>query len=170
VTDEVLFTGKWGVYCKVDVSQFLASSPIDLKKIEDELSSIGFTNLGDIFCSSFSGMFVRGYAQPHGVTYASLIMRLQGNYLALGSVDFYSVFASGASLTTSIVPELQDSAEKKIYRTSSASSALTDIHREHEERLGILTDAHGLPRVVEESLLALAMSIDEFLVREAKRL
>jgi hypothetical protein len=167
MSEQVLLTRARGIYCEVDISPFLSSAPVNVAEVDQELSGIGFIYLGDIFCSIFSGAFLRGFVDSQAQTYAILMTQLQGGRLRLGGLDFYTKFADGSSLTTTNAPDVKDIVEGKIYRTSSRSQEIEKIYQQHQERSEALQRECGPPIVVEHSLVALAASIDEYLVRES---
>ncbi len=167
MTEQVLLTGVKGIYCEVDISPFLSSDPVSVAEVDHELSRVGFIYLGDIFCSIFSGAFLRGFVDSQAQTSAVLMTRLKEGSLHLGGLDFYTKFSDGSSLTTTNAPDVKDIVTRKIYRTSSDSQEIEKIYQQHQERSEVLQRECGPPIVVEHSLLALATSIDEYLVRES---
>jgi hypothetical protein len=127
-----------------------------------DLESLAFQFLGDLYVESLPGWELYGFANPRQATYAVIISGIKNG------VDFYTTFADGTSLTTTNMDvATRQMKSKKIYRYSYPDIDVANLLRKHQNHLTELMQTHGKPNPVKADLKAIAIAIDEYLVREA---
>jgi hypothetical protein len=129
------------------------------------LDSLVFAFVGDLHIDALPGLELYGFANPQQASYAVII---NGSQPEQQGVDCYTTFADGTSLTTTTMDvATKQMKSKKIYRYSYPGIDVTNLLRKHQNHLTELMQTHGKPNPVKADLKAIAIAIDEYLVREA---
>ncbi|MFO0881621.1 MAG: hypothetical protein U0840_30355 [Gemmataceae bacterium] len=157
---ELVLSGKTGKFFTTPgfTTQVEAAQEWDV-----ELKNLGFDFLGLLTCERFRELTLMGYVRPGSSIFALIGL---GGLAPPVVLDFYTVFASGASQTTTTNPFAgADHPTSRIYREASPHMKPKALLRQHEQRMKKLAEKLGEPHVVVPSLQALAEAIDEFFVR-----
>jgi hypothetical protein len=126
------------------------------------LESSTFQFVGDLQVDVLPESEIYSFAMPRQATYAVIISGIKNG------VDFYTTFADGTSLTTTNMDvATRQMKSKKIYRYSYPDIEVANLLRKHQNHLTELMQTHGKPNPVKADLKAIALTIDEYLVREA---
>lgn len=155
---EVIFTGKKGVYYNSNICALQKVSSDEVEKIDSQFAAIGFELLGDLLWSKYSNSVLRGYVKPGAYIYGAVIQRTSSNRWEL---EFTTIFASGATLTTTTLPGIWDCKQSKFFCNSYPSLGLGDLLLSHQKRVQQLSQEQGPAIKVGNNLEALAVAIDE---------
>ena len=161
----VVLEGAVGIYRSIDLEAGWGDDG-SLIAFGSDITSLGFRPVGDLMCSAFAHVLVRGYAHPEAGTYALLLAGMKEGMLHVIGMDFYSAFADGASLTTSTTLGVRSLPAKGIHRHGYQWNGVYDLYDRHRKHLYELGAEHGDVKPVGLSLAALAESLDSFFVRQ----
>lgn len=135
-----------------------------IQVIDQVLRTLGFQFLGDLRFGRLDIVNLYGYANPAHQTYAVISKSFPKTLRAL---DLYSTFVSGASLTTTTRWLLfRHFPKRQCYRYCHPKADVPSLWQYHQRRQQAMTRWSGRPRSVGASLRALALAIDEYLVRQ----
>jgi hypothetical protein len=162
---DILFEGSAGMYRSINLGSGWSDHG-SLISFGSDISSLGFSFVGDLMCSAFSYVLVRSYAHLTEGTYALLLSGMTGGKLNVIGLDFYSCFADGSSLTTTTTSIARDIPGKGIHRRVYAWNGVYDLYHKHQKHLNELRGDHGKVIPVAADLLSLAESLDSFFVRQ----
>jgi hypothetical protein len=160
---ELVLEGKAGTFQKLDLLQARPLEDDLIESADRQLRQLGYEIVGDLVCSRFPDVIVRGYARPGGDTW--------GVYLAgilESSFEFVTLFEH-AGLTTTFKAGPPDEPAKGLYRSRHPKldfRTLKPLHAEHEKRKAKLPKKLGTPRPAPVDLEALARAIDESVSRQ----
>lgn len=142
--EDIILEGAAGIYRSIDLNR--ASVDISsLTPFDSDLSSLGFSLVGDLMCSALSG-FLRCYAHPRAHTRALLLVGIKDGVLNAFGLVFEAKFSDGSSLTTTTSPAMGDMPEKGIYRKIHAWGGVYDLYQKHQNHLDELIGKHGEAR------------------------
>ena len=164
-SSDILLEGSAGIYRSINLGGDWADDG-NLISFGSDISSLGFSLVGDLMCSAFAHILVRGFAHSAEGTYALLLTGMRDGKLNVLGLDFYSCFADGSSLTTTITPNAKDILAKGIYRRVYAWNGVYDLYHRHQKNLEELKVGHGKVKPVDADLRSLAESLDSFFVRQ----
>jgi len=155
---ELIFKGKKGVYYNSNICVLPKGSSDEVEKIDSQFAAIGFELLGDLLWSKYSKIVLRGYVKPGAYIYGAVIRITPSNRW---DREFTTIFASGATLTTTTLPGIWDCKQSKFFCNSYPSLGLGDLLLRHQNRVQQLTQEQGPAIKVGNNLKALAVAIDE---------
>lgn len=161
--EKLVFEGVKGNFSTTGLTTIPNPAPAELKALDGDLSKLGFTLLGDLYCSKFASLTFYVYSHPRRQTCALLI---QGN-LDNWRIEFFSTFTSGASLTTttSKLP-IQNLPGAKIFYRSHPGLDVTSLYQQHHQHILDLSEKWGSAMVLKEDLSVISGAIDDLLVRQ----
>lgn len=154
----VLLDGEAGVF-RTDT---LDDDP-KLEEIGVGMKGLGLAPLGDFTLDQFGGVRIRGWAGP-SLQFVGIASQ---SPFGGRSVDLYTVFDDGASLTTSNVA-LPEDRERGIYRRFRRGGTVEELHEAHIEGLSDHAAAGRTPLQTVATLVALVRAIDEFVSRQQR--
>ncbi|NIP60856.1 MAG: hypothetical protein GWM92_20580 [Gemmatimonadetes bacterium] len=153
---EVLFEGWAGTY-----HDGTFEDEAGLEGVGAGMAELGMEPLGDFVLDRFGGVQVRGWAGAglpfHGIVHKSAFSGL--------TVDLYTRFDDGTSLTTSTIAAPEDP-EHGIFRRSRAGGSVEELHETHMEALAEHAEAGRAPVEPGTTRLGVIEAIDEFLARQ----
>jgi hypothetical protein len=120
----------------------------DIPKRERPLFGAGFKHVGDIVCSEFEEVALRGYAKPGGHAWA--YFRISAPFEI--EFEMASAFAGGDAV---------------LVTTGSGNdreASLEDLIARHEARLAELTETLGAARTVDVTLRGFAETVEAVLL------
>lgn len=164
---DLILEGTAGVYRRVNLSS-VPGTDFNLVPFGSDLSASGFAPLGDLMCSAYPEFFVRGFAHGSRELYALLLSAFIEGEVRPVALDFYTRCEGGASLTTTSLVKASDKKGRGIYRRAYGPKPVFELYEKHREHLREFAREHGPAVPHEPTLLALAESLDEFLVRELR--
>ena len=164
---DLILEGSAGTYRRVDLGG-APGADFNLVPFGSDLSAFGFSPLGDLLCSAYPEIFMRGFAHESREFYAHLLSAFIEGEVRVVALDFYSRCESGASLTTTSLVKAGDKKERGIYRRAYGAKPVFELYEKHREHLREFAREHGPAVPHEPTLLALAESVDEYLVRELR--
>jgi hypothetical protein len=159
---DIIFEGSAGIYRRIDLSAYGDTS--SLIPFDSDLTSLGFSLVGDLMCSALSG-FLRYYVHPHERTRALLLTGIKDGKLSVFGLLFEAEFSGGASVTTTTSPAMKNMPERGIHRKVCDWSGVHDLYQKHRKHMGELKAQYGEAQPMGATLLALAESIDVATVR-----
>jgi predicted DNA-binding WGR domain protein len=160
---ELVLEGKVGKFQKVDL---LKARPLEgdlIEAADRQLHSLGYETIGDLVCSLFPEVIVRGYARPGGDIWGAYLCGILES-----SFEFVTHFEH-AGLTTSFKPGPSDDAAKGLYRSRHPKlnfRMLKQLHAEHEKRKGTLGKKLGATMPTAVDLEAFARAVDQGVSRQ----
>lgn len=161
---DLILEGSAAVYRRVDLGG-APGADFNLIPFGSDLSASGFSPLGDVLCSAYPEIFVRGFAHESREFYALLLCGFPRGELRPAALDFYTRFESGASLTTTTQVNGRDVEGRGIYCRAYGAKPVFELYEKHREHLREFARAHGPAAPHEPTLLAFAESLDEFFMR-----
>jgi predicted DNA-binding WGR domain protein len=161
---ELVLDGKVGRFEKVDLPKARPLEDDLIEGADRQLRKLGFEIVGDLVCSRFPEVIVRGYARPGGDVW--------GAYLAgilESSFEFVTLFERNAGLTTTFKPGPPDEPSKGLYRSRHPKldfRMLKQLHDQHEKRKSTLARKLGPAVAAPADLEAFARAVDEGVSRQ----
>jgi predicted DNA-binding WGR domain protein len=161
---EMVLDGKVGRFDKVDL---LKARPLEDNLIEEadrQLRELGFEIVGDLVCSKFPEVIVRGYARPDGDVWGAYLCGILES-----SFEFVTMFERSAGLTTTFKAGPPDDPKKGLYRSRHVKlnfRMLKALHAEHEKRKATLAKKLGAAVAAPVDLEAFARAVDEGVSRQ----
>jgi hypothetical protein len=168
LSKKIVFKGQKGLYSTAEINALPANELSTIKETEKILKILGFQFLGDLCCSQFASVLIYCYAQPEGNTWATIMKTTseQGDSKFAG-YEFFTNFASGASLTTTITKlAIADFKAQKIFRRSHPGLNPLELYNRHQEHIQEIEKKQGNVKIVDNSIEAIAASVDDYLVRQ----
>jgi hypothetical protein len=164
VQKTVLLKGKKKTFYTVERYTPPEARLTEVDEIERSLAELGFRSLGKFaMLSSVS----YAYAQEHGNIYVTFTIPITARYKI--PIEFYTVFANGASLTTlscAYLPEgRHDIKRKKIFRIICLEKTVLQLHSYHRHRVIELMSEQGSPALIAANLHGLVTAMDEMMAR-----
>lgn len=160
----VIHYGGHGEYSRSARSLLEAPADPAVARREAELREQGLTPLGELVSDGMLGVLINGW--HGGDRYVALLSGMVG----LASVDVFSLFADGSSLTTTTTPG-EDDLERGLYREVVEGGVdgppLGDLLAAHDARVAQLATRLGPLRQLTCDAHGLAEAIDDFLDRQA---
>lgn len=154
---EPIFEGKVGRFEKIDLKKERPAEREIVDGADRQLEALGYVLLGDLVCSRFEDVLVRGY--ECGDTWGLLMCGVLQS-----SFDFVTRFKDGSVLTTTMTDGAsKDEPRKGIHRSRFPKLGLDEIgklHEKHEKRKEALEKKCGGRVRTESTLAALAQAID----------
>lgn len=168
LTKKIVFKGQKGLYSTTEIKALPTNELPKIKEADKKLKQLGFELLGDIYCSQFASVVIYCYAQPEGNTWATIMKTVsESGESKFAGYEFFTNFASGASLTTTITKlAIEDFKAQKIFRRSHPNLEPTELYNRHQEHAQEIDKKQGEPTIVENSIEAIAASVDDYLVRQ----
>jgi predicted DNA-binding WGR domain protein len=161
---ETVLDGKVGRFDKVDL---LKERPLEDNLIEEadrQLRELGFEIVGDLVCSKFPEVIVRGYARPDGDVWGAYLCGVLES-----SFEFVTMFEQNAGLTTTFKAGPADDPTKGLYRSRHVKlnfRMLKQLHEQHEKRKATLARKLGAAVTAPVDLEAFARAVDEGVSRQ----
>ena len=161
---ELVLDGQVGRFEKVDL---LTQRPLedDLIEMADrQLRQLGYEIVGDLVCSRFPEVIVRGYARPGGDVWGAYLCGILES-----SFEFVTMFERDAGLTTTFKPGPPDEPKKGLYRSRHPKlnfRMLKQLHAEHEKRKTTLAKKLGAAAPTPVDLEAFARAVDQGVSRQ----
>ncbi|NJM87516.1 MAG: hypothetical protein HC847_10290 [Hydrococcus sp. RU_2_2] len=165
---KIVFEGQKGLYSTTGIIALPANESPKVKEAEKILQKLGFDLLGDLSCSQFAAVVIYCYVKPEGNTWATIMKTVteQGESKFAG-YEFFTDFSSGASLTTTITKlAIEDFKAQKIFRRSHPDLGPLELYNRHQAYIQELEQKQGMAKTVDDTLEAIAASIDDYLVRQ----
>lgn len=162
---EILYQGQLGYYRRVKISS-LTRSCAQFMAVQSDIYRMNFQLLGDLVCPMVGSIVLRGYVLAGGKTYATIGCRLDQGQLIYRGLDFDTIFADGALLTTTTAAKPQSYPEKHIYKNIYNSLNTIELYNMHCKEILKLKLQHGEAQKTAPDLKSLAMFIDEALTKE----
>lgn len=165
---KIVFEGQKGLYSTTGIIELPANESPKVKEAEKILKKLGFELLGDLSCSQFSAVVIYCYVKPEGNTWATIMKTItEKGESKFAGYEFFTSFASGASLTTTITKlAIEDFKVQKIFRRSHPDLSPQELYNRHQEYIKELEQKQGTAKTVEGNIEAIAASIDDYLVRQ----
>jgi predicted DNA-binding WGR domain protein len=161
---ELVLEGRIGRFDKVDLARERRLEENLIEESDRQLRELGYRVVGDLVCSRFPDVIVRGYAREGGDTW--------GAYLAgvlESSFEFVTQFEKDAGLTTTFKAGPPDEPAKGLYRSRHPKlnfRMLKRLHEQHESRKKALGGKLGAPLPTPVDLVAFAQAVDEGVSRQ----
>jgi hypothetical protein len=133
----------------------------DIPKRERPLLGAGFKHVGDVVCSAFENVAIRGYAKPGGNAWA--YFRISAPFEI--EFEMASTFAGDAVLVTTGTSNDRDDLASNTFRQGVAGASLKDLIARHDRRLAELTATLGAARTVESTLKRLAETVEAVVLK-----
>jgi hypothetical protein len=133
----------------------------DIPKRERPLFGAGFKHVGDVVCSAFENVAIRGYAKPGGNAWA--YFRISAPFEI--EFEMASTFAGDAVLVTTGTSNDRDDLASNTFRQGVAGASLKDLIARHDRRLAELTATLGAARTVESTLKRLAETVEAVVLK-----
>lgn len=165
---QIVFEGQKGLYSTTGITALSANESPKVKEADKILKKLGFDLLGDLSCSQFAAVVIYCYVKPEGNTWATIMKTItEGGESKFAGYEFFTNFANGASLTTTISKlAIEDFKVQKIFRRSHPDLSPKELYNRHQEHIQELEQKQGTTKTVEDSIEAIAASIDDYLVRQ----
>jgi hypothetical protein len=160
----LILAGEVGKFEKAELRRERPLDENTVVETDRQLKKLGYQVLGDLVCSRFPEVLVRGYARAGGDTWGALICGMLES-----TFDFVSELGDAGLTTTLNAGFEHDEPRKRIYRSRHPELnffLLADLHARHDKRKATLAKKLGAPRPTEPTLRALAEAIDRGLRRE----
>jgi len=161
---EFVFKGKVGTFDKIDLRAERPRGAETFDSVDAQLARLGFQPLGDLVCSRFQDVLIRGYARESGDTWAAML-----NGVLETTFDFVTQW-EGAGLTTTLKGHGpgDDPRTGQYYSRQGrlGFGRLGDLHAKHEQRKATLSKKLGTPLPAVPSLVALAEAVDRGVARQ----
>jgi hypothetical protein len=160
---DVVYEGGARIYFKADLSGWSIDDESKISALGQSLESAGLKPLGDLVCSAFSNIVIRGFAGND--VYAVLMMPVFGEWV----LEFVTSFEDDTSLTTTTNVNAGRIAEtgasyikvdSKSY-SKNLSALPSEMLRQHDERVKEMRGAAA--RRTEPELAGLAVQIEKSL-------
>ena len=161
--DNLLLEGACSWYRQVDLESFGDTGV--LVPFDSDLKSLGFVFLGDLLCSAVALGVLRVYVNPENRTRALVLVGTKNGALNVFGVFLDSRFADSAVATTTTSRAVKDLPDKGIHRKVCAWKGMFALHAEHQAHLNEVKLIHGEPEPADDTLLAVANTLDAFSVR-----
>jgi hypothetical protein len=136
--------------------------PTAVRLVDESMTHLGFTLLGDMVCEAFGDIVLRGNGRKDGGGFGLLYAGTLGQFL----YEFYTDFTDGSSLTTSI-HHGKSRREMKIFHAQYANAPVEDLFEKHRAGVALRSNNGVTPADHPPTLSALAARIDGFLTRTA---
>ena len=161
--DNLLFEGACGWYRQVDLESFGDTGV--LVPFDSDLKALGFVFLGDLLCSAVALGVLRIYVSRENRTRAMVLVGTKNGALNVFGVFLDSRFADGAVATTTTSRAVKNLPDKGIHRTVCAWKGMFALNDEHQKHLNQVKLIHGEPEPADDTLSAVAKTLDSFSVR-----
>jgi hypothetical protein len=161
---EVVFDGRVGKFQKVDLVKERPLEDHLIEATDRQLHELGYEIVGDLVCSRFPDVIVRGYARPGGDIWGAYLVGVLES-----SFEFVTHFEKKAGLTTTFKQGPPDDPAKGLYRSRHPMlnfRMLKRLHAEHEKRKPTLEKKLGAPVTAPVDLAAFARAVDEGVSRQ----
>jgi hypothetical protein len=165
---KIVFEGQKGLYSTTGITALPANESQKVQEAEKIVKKLGFEWLGDLSCSQFASVVIYCYVKPESNTWATIMKTLaEGGESKFAGYEFFTNFANGASLTTTITKlAIEDFKAQKIFRRSHPNLNPKELYNRHQEHIQELEQKQGSTKIVENTIEAIAASIDDYLVRQ----
>ena len=161
---ELVHDGKVGTFQKVDLLEHRPLEDHLIEASDRQLRELGYEVVGDLVCSRFPDVIVRGYARPGGDTWRAYL----AGFLE-SAFEFVTLFEKNAGLTTTCKSGPPDDPAKGLYRSRHPKlnfRLLKKLHAGHEKRKPALAKKLGSALSAPVDLTAFARAVDEAVSRQ----
>jgi hypothetical protein len=161
---ELVLDGQAGRFEKVDLLQQRPLEDDLLEEADRQLRELGYEVVGDLVCSRFPEVIVRGYARPDGDVWGAYLCGILES-----SFEFVTMFERKAGLTTTFKPGPPDEPKRGLYRSRHPKlnfRMLKQLHAEHEKRKTTLAKKLGAAVTTPVDLEAFARAVDAGVSRQ----
>jgi hypothetical protein len=155
---EVILEGVAATFVSADMNELPQVDVAEVSDHDEQMMELGFVHIGDLVCSKFSDVVLRGYVHASEPAYGVMLRNTFGS----GGSDIYTVLGDGWSLTTSTLHQSADLTRKKLVQVVDDLPAGWELHR---KTLKELAPKYGKPAQIERTLAGFAGALDEFLQR-----
>ncbi len=161
---ERVFEGTVGTFSEVDLAKARPLEDDLIETSDRQLRQLGYEIVGDLVCSRFPDVIVRGYARADGDVWGAYLCGILES-----SFEFVTLFERNAGLTTTFKPGPPDEPAKGLFRSRHPKlnfRMLKQLHAEHEKRKAALSKKLGATKPAPADLVAFARAVDEGVSRQ----
>lgn len=115
-------------YFSVDMSRCEIEHSETLDRFHVEMREAGLRPMGDLYCTRFRGVVVRGYVDAEARTFGSIQIDASGR----NDREFLTGFSDGSRLTTTTAPVVPDLTEQGVsYQQAAADTPTAELLHRH---------------------------------------
>jgi hypothetical protein len=156
--EDIFYEGSTGWFRQVRLADL--GDATALIPVESDLEGLGFEMLGDFVCSALTKSVNRAWANRERHVQALILVGATDAKLHIYAVFFDSLFADGASVTTTATAALKDKESKDAYRKVCVWTNAYNLFHEHQRYVEELRVRHGPTVPIAESLLSVIQTMD----------
>jgi predicted DNA-binding WGR domain protein len=161
---ELILEGKVGKFEKIDMKKERPTETDFVDRCDRQMKELGLEPLGDVVCSRFPDVLVRGYARAGGDAWAAFLAGVLQS-----SFDFFTHWPTAGYTTTMNDSPSRDDPKKGVYISHHPKLnffLLKELSAKHEKRKKTLAKKLGTPLATEPTLRAFAEALDRGVARQ----